>query len=158
MSERREGPAAIPRPAFALGLAGLLPFLWGVGTLIVPALAGLGQALLGPRLVGPYVLIAYGSVILSFMSGVLWGFAALAEADRWRGYAASVLPALWVFFMVGGGPGNALSALLAGYVALFALDVQFDAWGLCPRWWLRLRAILTAGVLACLGLGLWLTP
>ena len=153
------GPEAadpIPRPALVLGLAGLIPFIWGLGTLVIPALADLGLAVLGPRLIGPYVLIAYGSVILSFMSGVLWGFATRDAPGRWRGYAASVFPALWVFFMVGGGPGNALSALLAGFVALLALDVQSDAWGLCPRWWLRLRALLTLPVLGCLGLGLWL--
>ena len=146
----------IPRPAFTLGLAGLLPFLWGVGTLLVPALNDLTLSTFGPRFTGPYVLIAYGSVILSFMSGVLWGFAARGAEGQWRGYALSVLPALWVFFMVGGGASQALSALLVGYLALLRIDWQFSVWGLTPPWWMRLRLILTAGVVLALALGLWL--
>lgn len=148
--------SAIPRPALALGLAGLLPFVWGLGTVLSPGLAALGLSTVGPRFVGPYVLISYGTVILCFMSGVLWGFAALRDGGRWRGYALSVLPALWAFFFVGGGPAQALWALLTGYILLLALDAQFGQWGLTPQWWMRLRVLLTAGVVACLGLGLWL--
>lgn len=158
----------IPRSALMLGLAGLLPFFWGAATTLSVGLADMAVGLLGPRLVGPSILITYGVVILSFMSGVLWGFVAqtpphlsdkdIAGVDRtpaWRGYAASVCPALWAFFMVSGPTGEALSALLAGFVALFALDVQFSLWGLAPAWWLRLRVMLTAGVVGCLAIGLW---
>lgn len=146
----------IPRPALLLGLAGLLPFVWGVATLLIPALQDMTLATLGPRFAGPYVLISYGSVILSFMSGVLWGFAARGDEARWSGYALSVLPALWVFFMVGGGASQALSALIVGYLVLLRIDLQFSYWGLTPAWWMRLRLILTAGVVLALALGLWL--
>ncbi|TVS04394.1 MAG: DUF3429 domain-containing protein [Rhodobacteraceae bacterium] len=147
----------IPRSALALGLAGLLPFFFGLATLLSPALRETTEGLIGPRFTGPYVLISYGSVILSFMSGVLWGFAARGEMEHhWRGYALSTVPALWVFFMVGGGPSQALSALLIGFVGLLRLDWQFRLWGLAPDWWMRLRLILTAGVVLCLALGLWL--
>lgn len=147
----------IPRPALFLGLAGLLPFVWGVATILSPGLHQLTLNLIGPRFVGPFVLIAYGSVILSFMSGVLWGFAAKAEdSQRWTGYALSVLPALWVFFMVGGGASRALSALIVGYLVLLRLDMQFSHWGLAPRWWMQLRLMLTVGVVLALALGLWL--
>ena len=145
----------IPRSALVLGFAGVLPFLWGVGTLLSPGLHSLTLSLIGPRFVGPFVLISYGSVILSFMSGVLWGFAARSDAEhRWTGYALSTLPALWVFFMVGGGATRALLALLAGYLALLALDWQFSQWGLTPRWWMRLRLMLTACVVLALVAGL----
>lgn len=146
----------IPRPALVLGLAGLLPFVWGVATPLIPALNSLTLNTLGPRFTGPYVLISYGSVILSFMSGVLWGFAARGPESRYSGYALSVLPALWVFFMVGGGPSQALSALIVGYLALLRIDWQFSTWGLTPPWWMRLRLILSAGVVLALALGLWL--
>jgi len=146
----------IPRPALLLGLSGLLPFLWGLGTLLSPTLHQLTLDTIGPRFVGPYVLIAYGTVILSFMSGVLWGFAAKGAEHQKRGYALSVLPALWAFFMVGGGAAAALSALVTGFVALLALDMQFSVWGLTPQWWMRLRLILTAGVVGCLVAGLML--
>jgi hypothetical protein len=144
----------IPRPALILGLAGLLPFLWGVATVLSPGLADLGRGIVGQRLVEVPSLIAYGTVILCFMSGVLWGFAAKGAEHQWRGYGLSVLPALWVFFMVGGGPGQALSALLVGFLVLLVLDMQFAGWGLVPRWWMRLRLMLTAGVVACLAVGM----
>jgi len=146
---------SIPAPALLLGLAGLLPFLWGAATVLIPGLAEWGARSIGPRFAGPYVLIAYGTVILSFMSGALWGFAARAEEHRWRGYALSVLPALWVFFMVGGGAAAALSALLVGFLVLLVIEAQFTLWRLTPGWWMPLRLVLSAGVVLCLGLGLW---
>jgi len=147
---------SIPRAAFTLGLAGLLPFLWGVATLLSPALAQATIAAIGPRFVGPYVLIAYGTVILSFMAGVLWGFAARGAPGAWAGYALAVAPALWAFFAVGGGAPRALSALITGFVVLLVIDQQFSLWGLTPAWWMRLRLLLTTGVVLCLAGGIWL--
>lgn len=147
----------IPRPALWLGLAGLLPFLWGILTQLSPTLAQITLDTVGPRFIGPFVLIAYGTVILCFMSGVLWGFAARGTAEKhWVGYALSVLPALWAFFFVGGGAQQALSALITGFVLLLLLDLQFARWGLAPKWWMSLRLILTFGVVAALSLALWL--
>lgn len=141
----------IPRAALLLGLAGLIPFLWGVATELSPGLGDWGAQALGPRFVGPYVGLAYGTVILSFMSGVLWGFATKAQgAEAAYGYALSVMPALWAFFLVGGGPVSAAIWLAAGFVLLLGLDVMFWQQGLAPRWWLRLRFGLSAVVVACL--------
>ena len=148
---------SVPRSALVLGLAGLLPFVWGAATLY-PSLGIAATGMVGSRLVGHTVLVAYGIVILCFMSGVLWGFAARAEPGStvgpMRAYGLSVLPALWAFFMVAGGPAQALSALVAGFVGLLALDMQYWLWGLAPRWWMRLRLMLTAGVLVCLIAGI----
>jgi hypothetical protein len=88
------------------------------------------------------------------MSGVLWGFATKAEGRvAATGYALSVLPALWAFFMVGGGAVAAGTSLIAGYVALLGLDYMFWKQGLAPPWWMRLRVLLTAVVVACLAVG-----
>jgi hypothetical protein len=142
---------AIPRSALLLGLAGLIPFAWGALTVLSPQLAGWGASALGPRFVGPYVQLFYGSVILSFMSGVLWGFATKAKgALAGVGYALSVIPALWAFFMTGGGPVTAAGNLITGFLGLLLLDWQFWRWGLAPRWWMALRMLLTAGVVLCL--------
>lgn len=147
----------IPRAALILGLAGVLPFVWGVLTMVSPALAAWTTAAIGPRFVGPYVQLFYGAVILSFMSGVLWGFAARApQSQGATGYALSVIPALWAFFMTGGGPQAAGLALIAGFVGLLGLDALFARWGLAPPWWMALRMLLTALVVLCLGLGLLL--
>ncbi|MDC1430571.1 DUF3429 domain-containing protein, partial [Octadecabacter sp.] len=98
-----------------------------------------------------HVGLAYGTVILSFMSGVLWGFATNAMGGQAAtGYALSVLPALWAFFMVGGGPVSAGMNLIAGFAALLVLDYAFSIWGLAPRWWMALRVLLTGIVILCL--------
>jgi hypothetical protein len=145
----------IPRSALLLGLAGVLPFVWGVLTVYLPTLADWGLRMMGPRFVGPYVQLFYGAVILSFMSGVLWGFATKADAGRaTTGYVLSVLPALWAFFMTGGGEDRAAMNLIFGFVGLLLLDFAFWRWGLAPSWWMSLRLLLSALVVLCLALPL----
>jgi hypothetical protein len=149
--------SGIPRAPLFLGLAGVLPFAWGALTYLIDPLAAWGAANLGPRFIGPYVQLFYGAVILSFMSGVLWGFATKTSGARAAtGYALSVLPALWAFFMTGGGPVAAGLNLMFGFAGLLLLDVMFSVWGLTPAWWLRLRVLLTSLVLACLAVGVFL--
>ena len=136
---------AIPRSALILGLAGLLPFLWGALTVLRPELGQWGQLTLGGRFVGPYVQLFYGAVILSFMSGVLWGFATKATGRvATAGYILSVIPALWAFFMTGGGPTAAAINLIVGFLALLLLDWHFWRLELAPSWWMHLRVLLTA--------------
>ncbi|HMB14052.1 MAG TPA: DUF3429 domain-containing protein [Roseovarius sp.] len=147
----------IPRAPLILGLAGLLPFLWGALTVLVPDLGLWTAQTLGPRFAGPYVMLFYGAVILSFMSGVLWGFATKAEGTLATvGYALSVIPALWAFFMTGGGPTSAGMNLIFGFAGLLLLDMQFARWGLAPAWWMPLRLLLSAVVIACLAVGVFL--
>lgn len=142
---------AIPRSALLLGLAGLIPFFWGAASQLIPVLGDWGMAVLGPRFVGPFVSLSYGTVILAFMSGVLWGFATRTTgAVATSGYILSVLPALWAFFFVGGGPVSAAVWLAAGFVGLVGLDLLFWRQGLAPPWWMQLRLMLTALVLLCL--------
>lgn len=150
-------PPPPPRTALVLGLAGVLPFAWGAATLAIPQLFEIGQAWLGPRFVGQYVQVFYGTVILSFMSGVLWGFAAKAEGQLATiGYGLSVLPALWAFFTVGGGADKAALSLIAGFIGLLGLDYLFSRYGLTPVWWMQLRQLLTLLVVGCLTLGVLL--
>ncbi|SMX30808.1 DUF3429 domain-containing protein [Actibacterium lipolyticum] len=145
----------IPRTALWLGVAGLVPFVWGTVTLMSESAAGFGVAQFGPRYIGPYVQIFYGTVILSFMSGVLWGFAAKAdEPVASLGYVLSVVPAIWAFFFVGGGPTSAIIYLIAGFLGLLGIDWLFWSRGLAPRWWLPLRAGLTGVVVLSLALSL----
>ena len=128
-----------------------MPFVWGAGTALFPALAALGNGFVSPLFLGTYVSLTYGTVILSFMSGVLWGFATRADGSQAAiGYGLSVLPALWAFFMVNGDPANAAINLFAGFVGLLMLDWHFWKMGTAPDWWLRLRFGLTLVVLTCL--------
>ncbi len=144
----------IPRSALVLGLLGLIPFVWGALTLVSDGLAQFGLNVFGPRFIGPYVQLSYGTVILAFMSGVLWGFATRAEgAVAASGYVLSVIPALWAFLFVGGGPYSAAIYLIAGFVGLLGLDLLFWRHGLAPGWWMQLRIGLTFIVVACLSVG-----
>ena len=141
----------VPRVPLALGVAGLLPFAWGAATMFSDALASWGAQSLGARFVGPYVQLSYGSVILSFMSGVLWGFATRARGlVAATAYALSVIPALWAFLLVGGGPVSAATYLIAGFVGITGIDLMFWSQGLAPRWWMALRLPVTAVVVLCL--------
>lgn len=147
----------IPLAPLVLGLAGLIPFVWGAATYLSDPLAQWGLQNLGSRFIGPYVQLFYGSVILSFMSGVLWGFATKASgAQAATGYVLSVIPALWAFFMTGGGPTTAGMNLIFGFLGLLVLDFAFSQWGLTPSWWMRLRILLTSIVVACLAVGVFL--
>lgn len=140
----------IPRSALLLGLAGLIPFF----ACAAAGLFGRPAFLLGWE---DRVMLHYGTVILAFMSGVLWGFATKATGRAASvGYVFSVLPALWAFFTTMGPTTQGLSALIVGYLGLLGLDYLFWRLGLAPEWWMRLRLILTAGVLASLALGLYL--
>ena len=141
----------IPRTALLLGLAGLFPFLWGAITVLIPTLGQWGLVTLGGRFVGPYIGLFYGTIILSFMSGVLWGFATKGTGRTANaGYILSVIPALWAFFMVGDGPTTAAVNLIAGFLALLLLDWHFWRLGLAPPWWMHLRGLLTALVVLSL--------
>lgn len=144
----------MPRSALFLGLAGLIPFVWGALTLLSDGLSDFGLSTFGARFIGPYVQIFYGTIILAFMSGVLWGFATRAEGRMATvGYALSVIPALWAFFFVGGGPVSAQVYLIFGYLGLLALDWMYWRLGLAPAWWMQLRIPLTTVVVISLGVG-----
>ena len=147
----------IPRAPLSLGLAGLIPFIWGAVTVVNGDLALWTAQTLGPRFAGPYVMLFYGTIFLSFMSGVLWGFATKLDGQQAAtGYALSVLPALWAFFMVGDGPTSAGISLMAGFAGLLGLDWLFWHHGAAPEWWIRLRILLTSVVLICLSIGVFL--
>ena len=89
------------------------------------------------------------------MSGVLWGFATRAEGrEAAIAYTLSVIPALWVFLMVSDASDTSAIFLAAGLSAFSFLTPCSQAWGLAPRWWLRLRMMLTVVVLACLAIPL----
>ena len=141
----------IPAATLALGLAGLIPFVWGTLSLFIPALQEFGSAAFGARFVGPYVQVFYGAIILAFMSGVLWGFATKSSGrEAVVGYGLSVLPALWAFFVTGGGHSSAALGLIIGYIGLLGIETWFVQRKLAPGWWMRLRLILSAVVITCL--------
>ena len=144
---------SIPKSALILGLAGTLPFIGATLMLVAPDMVTplTGMNVLSQRVMAPTIILLYGQIILAFMSGVLWGFATKAEGRQAAlGYTLSVIPALWAFFTIGAGPTASAIYLIAGFIGLLALDWTFWQQGLTPEWWMRLRVLLTAVVVACL--------
>lgn len=148
----------IPRAPLLLGLAGLLPFFAGA---VIVILTNSEHSLKSDPLIIPRdgleILRNYGTIILAFMSGVLWGFATKAEgAKATTGYVLSVIPALWAFFMLSGDLDPYMFAsLIFGFIGLLVLDYFFYSEGLAPPWWMRLRILLTSIVVCCLAVGVF---
>ena len=83
----------IPNSALILGLAGLIPFFWGAATSSDFVLENLKLTGLSEEYTGSSINLIYGTIILAFMSGVLWGFAAnVSDKKRPVGFILSVLP------------------------------------------------------------------
>ena len=145
----------IPNSALILGLSGLIPFFWGTVTSLDFVLESLKLTGLSEEYIGPRINLIYGTIILAFMSGVLWGFAAnIGDKRRPVGLTLSVLPALWAFFTFSGTLINPFISLIIGFLGVFAVDVRFYYWQLTPEWWLSLRSILTLFVIIFLSVNL----
>ena len=145
----------IPNSALILGLSGLIPFFWGAVTSLDFVVENLKLAGLSEEYMGSRINLIYGTIILAFMSGVLWGFAAnVADKRRPVGLILSVFPALWAFFTFSGILINPLAGLIIGFLGVFAIDVRFHYWQLTPEWWLSFRSILTLFVIICLSVNL----
>lgn len=132
----------LPRFAFALGTAGLLPQLFALGVTFDP----------GARLSGLAAGYLYAALIFSFLGGLWWGLAvARPGAPAWV-YGASVAPSLIAFvtgvpWMIGGErPGVSLAAL--GFAILLSplVDQRLAGLGLMARNMLRLRFVLSLGL------------
>ncbi len=140
--------AGIPKSALVLALAGLLPFLWGALTMFAP---GITLPLFPRWFTGAELIVRYGVVILCFMSGVIWGFAARTEGPQATlTYALSVVPALYIFFNLGTTPQGTALSLLIGFAGLLAIDWHCWRNNMAPIWWMRLRIPVTAVVLVTL--------
>ena len=145
----------IPYSALVLGLSGLIPFFWGTVSSFGFVLEKFKLTGISEKYTGSSVNLIYGTIILAFMSGVLWGFAAnVGDKRRPVGFLLSVLPALWAFFTFNGILINPLVSLIIGFLGVFAIDIRFYYWQLTPEWWLSLRSILTLFVIICLSANL----
>lgn len=133
-----------PIAARVLGYAGLIPF---VGLALVTAIGG-DATLTATAAQGALI---YGGVILSFMGGCRWGFAAagLGAGPSYAALGLSVAPALlgwaalWLVAMIGATWTAAL--LVVGFALLYLDDARTQTAGGAPEWWTALRLPLTLG-------------
>lgn len=137
----------VPRPAWVLGLAGLLPFLGGA----VASYAN-GADIHAFAL---HALTAYAAVILSFLGGVRWGAVLRDESAlaRWQPLLLSVTPSLLAWSALLLPLNTGLPVLLAGLITQFVLDAQAAKRGELPDWYARLRVILSTGAAAAVVAG-----
>lgn len=136
----------IPRPALALGLAGLIPFVAGA--------AGSWLQAVGQAATVLNVTMGYAAVTLSFLGGVHWGRALapdLAARPGWARLLWAVTPALigWAAMFVQDMLA-VLALFLAAFTIAFFVDIKAVQAGMFPRWYGKLRKLLTIGVLAAL--------
>ena len=139
-------PVRSPALAFALGLAGLVPF-WG---LALARAAGWPRGLPPGEVDG--MLATYAATILAFLGGIRWGAALRGSAQhgvatdylfgvtpQLFGWGALFLPDPWRWIVLG-----------LGILALGPVDRNLVARGLAPAWFGRLRLILSLGAGAAL--------
>lgn len=134
-----------PRTPLALAALGTAPFIIGAigaatDTVFTPFPSSSVES-----------VIHYGIVIMSFLTGILWGFASHSQKGQSSyAYITGAIPALYVFFAVAGSDADKLEALMFGFPALLVIDTSFQKSALTPLWWLTLRIPTTIVIIACL--------
>ena len=121
--------------------AGAIPFVGGTFLRLT------GQDVMG--LDGEAVLLSYGAVIISFLSGLHWRLG--MQGGGGLLLITSTITALggWVALLIGGTPGMVMVAAL--FLVLLGLDSRLKS--LLGDDFFKLRIIITAVVVACLIVG-----
>lgn len=142
----------VPFPALFLGVAGLVPFLYGL--LLVFSTPGTWPTwgFFPSDTEGGVVIIErFGAAVLGFMGGCLWGFASAPGRDpALHVLAAAAIPALIAALSIRPDAADSCIWLAFGFVVLQGIDVLCQRAGIAPAWWLTLRLPLTAAVMVCL--------
>ncbi|PVI04171.1 hypothetical protein DM02DRAFT_640207 [Periconia macrospinosa] len=146
----------VPREAYYIGLAGVLPYLaTSVSTMICAeelSAAAAGHTYLMSSETASTLLhlleplqVGYGAVILSFLGAIHWGleFAGYGGHHGYRRYAIGVwTPAIaWPTLLM---PFEyALISQFLGFVALYYVDTRATYRGWTPPWYAIYRFVLT---------------
>ena len=139
---------SIPLPALVIGAAGLLPFFaLAAGIMLFPE----------PNL-SYYLgwLTQYGALIVTFVGALQWGLVMRSSpadsGEQWAAFGWSVCPALiaWVALQLPQYEGVYLLAAL--FVLCLIMDWRFARRHALPRWFMRLRIMLTTGAVLSLAL------
>lgn len=136
-------PGLAPAPALILGAGGLVPF---VCLPILSASHPASELLL-------QALATYAAVILSFVGALHWGYALQTNSQgrmAFLQYGWSVLPALVGWLALQLPLVLTLRTQALTFIACYAVDHVLAAAGKTPRWFLQMRAWLSA--IACAAL------
>lgn len=130
------------RFAWALGLAGGLPFLAGAMGVWAPPLEPAFDAIRAS-------LLFYGALILSFLGGTRWAPPITQEDGRLLPLAMAVTPSVFAWMLLIPSPADLdyrtrAIAMAVGFIGMLAWDLSAVAMGQFPSWYRELRVILTA--------------
>lgn len=137
----------IPPAALGLGLAGLIPFAAGALLLWMPEVA---------PMIGDRLIVGYGAIILTFLGGIRWG-TAIGPYDGQRQsfeFTASVLGSLAGLAALFLPAIPAMTLLIAGFLTQALWDITSVEAGRLPRWFGKLRMLLTGGAVLSLVMSL----
>lgn len=140
-------PPEVPAAAFWLGAAGVVPFAIGaVAAWFIPAESA-AQAVA--------VTTAYSALVLSFLGGTAWGFAAGRSAYVEHAVfglilVLGVIPSLVALAALFLSPGTGLAVLAAGFGGMLMVDHWVWRLALAPAWWMHLRVRLSLAAISCL--------
>ena len=138
----------IPKPAKILGLLGLLPFLIALFSAISLDLQLSLETNLKINI--SELQAIYSTIILCFMSGTYWGFAANTKKQSFLPYTLSILPTFYILSLHLYLAKYLIPLIAFGFILLIPIDIYFSKSKMSPEWWLRLRiplSILVFGIL-----------
>lgn len=137
---------SMPKVAAWLGGLGIAPFALGAMLAIMPDTGSAGRTL----------VLGYGAVILSFLGGTHWGVGLKTKPRGWLAYVIAVMLSLVGWSAMLAGPAIGFPILAVGFVVALAFDILGAAsTPQLPGWYVGLRILLTACVLACIGIAAW---
>lgn len=145
MIEAQSPPANAPAPIWSIAIVALLPFLISAAVYVY-----------GPETIaykGLTSILAWSTVVLSFLGGVRWGLESARPEPRALRLAISTVSsvAAWLLLLMRSGLGSTWT--LVGFLAAFLVQWLFDHTAPdVPARYPRLSTTLTAG--ACLSLAM----
>ena len=135
------------RMPFVLGFGGLIPFVFCVIIIILDIDFSFDPT---------KAILYYGSVILSFVGAISWGFATREQTEKkLRQYLFlwSVLPALLAFLALLISDTKSFLLLILGFLIAYLVEKKINKKLNIPSWYMYLRLNLTVILILCLRVG-----
>ena len=124
-----------------------VPFLWALIGRRWPEFAA---DLLPPLYQGRYLALSWGSAVVIFTSGALFGMVARSALLPGLALLIAAIPALWTWVLVNDATDISVIYLMAGLAGLFLIELMFARQGVAPGWWIGHRLAVTLLALATL--------
>lgn len=101
------------------------------------------------------ILVAYGAIILSFVSGIHFAYGMLQSKKYSMFLVVSNVIALltWVSLLI--DVKLAVTVMIVGYICNLAIDWMAYQNGIIEQWFFNLRCAISAIVILCLIVHLW---